>query len=353
MAALIAALAFVVAQPALSAAAAPVRIMPLGDSITGSPGCWRALLWNRLQNTGYTDIDFVGTLPRQRLLRSPYDGDNEGHGGFLATNIADQNQLPPWLAAATARHRAHALRHQRRVEQHPAATILAAYTKLVGPDAGQQPGHEDPRRADHPDEPVQLRRVRRSVVDAQQRDPGLGRRQDHRAVADHRGRPVDRLQHGHRHLRRRAPERRRRPEDGRPLVPGAGGALSAAHHRRRTTPTTTHDHRPRRSAPAPRRYRVVSQWHGRLPGRGDRRNNASAPTTGWTATLAFADGQQLNQSWNATASQSGSTVTARNLSWNGAPATGRLGLLRLPGRRAGLGPDRQLHDGLTTAGRGR
>ncbi|MCO6716812.1 cellulose-binding protein, partial [Streptomyces sp. CHB19.2] len=27
--------------------ATPVRVMPLGDSITGSPGCWRALLWNR------------------------------------------------------------------------------------------------------------------------------------------------------------------------------------------------------------------------------------------------------------------------------------------------------------------
>jgi mannan endo-1,4-beta-mannosidase len=28
-----------------AARAAPTRIMALGDSITGSPGCWRALLW--------------------------------------------------------------------------------------------------------------------------------------------------------------------------------------------------------------------------------------------------------------------------------------------------------------------
>ncbi len=35
-----------------AAAATPVRIMPLGDSITGSPGCWRSLLWNQLQNAG-------------------------------------------------------------------------------------------------------------------------------------------------------------------------------------------------------------------------------------------------------------------------------------------------------------
>jgi hypothetical protein len=33
------------------------------DSITGSPGCWRVLLWHDLQNAGFTSIDLVGTLP--------------------------------------------------------------------------------------------------------------------------------------------------------------------------------------------------------------------------------------------------------------------------------------------------
>ena len=27
-----------------------------------------------------------------------YDGENEGHGGYLATNIASQNQLVGWLS---------------------------------------------------------------------------------------------------------------------------------------------------------------------------------------------------------------------------------------------------------------
>jgi len=53
LAALAVALALVMVRPGVSSAATPVRIMPLGDSITGSPGCWRALLWNRLQSTGY------------------------------------------------------------------------------------------------------------------------------------------------------------------------------------------------------------------------------------------------------------------------------------------------------------
>lgn len=29
-----------------------------------------------------------------------YDGENEGHGGFLASGIASDNQLPGWLDSA-------------------------------------------------------------------------------------------------------------------------------------------------------------------------------------------------------------------------------------------------------------
>ncbi|GAA1746518.1 cellulose binding domain-containing protein [Luedemannella helvata] len=104
LAALVLALGYLVVQAAVSApaasAAAPVRIMPLGDSITGNPGCWRALLWNKLINAGYTNIDFVGTQAPQGCGVT-HDGDNEGHGGYLVTNVANQNMLPAWLAATT------------------------------------------------------------------------------------------------------------------------------------------------------------------------------------------------------------------------------------------------------------
>jgi len=88
----------IVIVPSLTAA--PVKIMPLGDSITGSPGCWRATLWQNLVDNGYSDIDFVGTLPDPGCGVT-YDGDNEGHGGYLATDIANNNQLPGWLSATT------------------------------------------------------------------------------------------------------------------------------------------------------------------------------------------------------------------------------------------------------------
>jgi len=113
-----------------AAAATPIRIMPLGDSITGGPGCWRALLWDRLQRTGFTDIDFVGTLLGGGCSVA-HDGDNEGHGGFLATNIANQNQLPPWLSATRPDIVLMHLGTNDVWNNIPATTILTAFSTLV------------------------------------------------------------------------------------------------------------------------------------------------------------------------------------------------------------------------------
>ncbi|MDO3700885.1 cellulose binding domain-containing protein [Micromonospora sp. C28SCA-DRY-2] len=51
-------------------------------------------------------------------------------------------------------------------------------------------------------------------------------------------------------------------------------------------------------------------------------NTGSSAINGWTLTYALPAGQQVTSAWNATVSQSGSTVTARNLSWNGSIAPG-------------------------------
>ncbi len=108
-----------------------VKIMPLGDSITGSPGCWRALLWNNLQNTGYTNINFVGTLNNSTSCGVPFDGDNEGHGGYLATNIANQNLLPGWLSATNPDIVMMHLGTNDVWNNIAPTTILAAYSTLV------------------------------------------------------------------------------------------------------------------------------------------------------------------------------------------------------------------------------
>jgi lysophospholipase L1-like esterase len=108
----------------------PVRVMALGDSITGSPGCWRALLWQQLQRSGHTDVDFVGTLPPQGCGFA-YDGENEGHGGFLATNVADQNQLPAWLSATRPDVVMMHFGTNDVWNNRSPETILAAFGKLV------------------------------------------------------------------------------------------------------------------------------------------------------------------------------------------------------------------------------
>jgi len=51
-------------------------------------------------------------------------------------------------------------------------------------------------------------------------------------------------------------------------------------------------------------------------------NTGSSPINGWTLNYNLPSGQQVTSSWNATVTQSGSAVTARNISWNGNLAPG-------------------------------
>lgn len=76
-----------------------VKMMPLGDSITGPYGCWRAYLWQKFQSANIKNIDFVGTLTDPTSCNVPFDTNNEGHSGFEAIQIVKNNQLPGWLNA--------------------------------------------------------------------------------------------------------------------------------------------------------------------------------------------------------------------------------------------------------------
>ena len=75
----------------LGGRAGALRILPLGDSTTGSV-CWRALLWQMLNQAGFTGrFDFVGSRHNDPGCNvTGYDQDNEGHPSVLITNfIAD------------------------------------------------------------------------------------------------------------------------------------------------------------------------------------------------------------------------------------------------------------------------
>ncbi|KAJ4403498.1 hypothetical protein N0V91_006551 [Didymella pomorum] len=107
-----------------------VKIMALGDSITGSPGCWRAYLWQKLQQAGIKNTDFVGTLPAQGCGFT-YDGENEGHGGYLAINIANQDLLPGWLSSTKPDVVVMHLGTNDVWNNKSPATITFAFSKLV------------------------------------------------------------------------------------------------------------------------------------------------------------------------------------------------------------------------------
>jgi len=61
--------------------------MPLGDSTTASV-CYRAQLWQMLTQSGRTQFQFIGSRNGDPGCGvSGYDRDNEGHGGYIVTDI--------------------------------------------------------------------------------------------------------------------------------------------------------------------------------------------------------------------------------------------------------------------------
>ncbi|WP_324804067.1 SGNH/GDSL hydrolase family protein [Stackebrandtia sp.] len=62
-------------------------LMPLGDSITGSPGCWRAKLWRTMNRAGYRSVDFVGTRNTPECGIT-HDADNDGYRGLKVAQAA-------------------------------------------------------------------------------------------------------------------------------------------------------------------------------------------------------------------------------------------------------------------------
>ncbi|WP_431893493.1 cellulose binding domain-containing protein [Micromonospora haikouensis] len=67
-------------------------------------------------------------------------------------------------------------------------------------------------------------------------------------------------------------------------------------------------------------YKVTSEWQGGF-GADVTITNLGDPVSGWTLTWSFATGQRITQAWNATVTQSGSAVSARDAGYNGAIGT--------------------------------
>ncbi|HEX4705635.1 MAG TPA: cellulose binding domain-containing protein [Pseudonocardiaceae bacterium] len=318
--AVVAAMTFVVAQPAVSAAA-PVRIMPLGDSITAGPGCWRALLWDHLQRTGFTNIDFVGTQMGGGCS-VPFDEDHEGHAGFAATGIADQNLLPGWLAATTPDI---VLMHLGTNDMWggtiSTAAILTAYSKLVDQMRASNPNMKIIVAQIIPMNPPSCTVCAQEVVALDSAIPawaaGKTTAQSPITVVDQwtgfdsATDSVDGVHPNDVGFQKMA-------DRWYPAVAAALGGTPPPPPPSTTTsppPVTTTTPQPPGACVAT--YSVVSQWTGGFQGQVTVRNGSAATTSAWTATFGFGNGQQISQSWNATVTQQSAMVTAQNLSWNG------------------------------------
>jgi lysophospholipase L1-like esterase len=348
IAAMLAALAVVLVRPAESAVAAPVRIMPLGDSITAGPGCWRAKLWHRLQTSGYTNIDFVGGVSDGGGCNPgySYDFDHEGHGGYSATGIADNNQLPPWLTAA---HPDVILMHLGTNDMWggyiPLATKLTAFTKLVGQMRADNPAIKIVVAQIIPMSAAACATCPADVIALNNAIPGwaagLTTAQSPITVADlwtgfdavaDTGDGVHPNDGGFEKmsnawypaLTRVLGGATQSPSPSRPASASASpsaspsaSASASASASRSVSPSASSG-----GGKCTATYKVVSQWGGNFQGEVAITNTSATASSAWTTTFTFANGQQLSQAWNATPTQSGATVTARNVTYNGALAPG-------------------------------
>lgn len=309
LALLVTALSVTVAQ-----AATPVKVMTLGDSITAAPGCWRAIMWDRLQDNGYTNVDMVGTQSGDGC-GFPYDSNHEGHSGFTATGIANQNQLPPWLSATTPDI---VLMHLGTNDVWngtiTTAAILTAYSKLVDQMRASNPNMKILVAQIIPMNPTGCGTCGQRVVELNNAIPGWASGKTTTAspirvvdlwtgfsTATDTFDGVHPVTSGFQKM----------SDDWYPALTAALGS-----------PPPPDDDPPPPTGTCVATYAVTGQWNDGFQGEVSVRNAGTAASSSWTATFSFANGQRVTQSWNATVTQNAAAVTARNVGWNGALAPG-------------------------------
>jgi lysophospholipase L1-like esterase len=296
-----------------AAAATPVKVMTLGDSITAAPGCWRAIMWNRLQADGYTDVDMVGTQSGDGC-GIPYDSNHEGHSGFTAVGIANQNQLPAWLSATTPDI---VLMHLGTNDVWngtiTTAQILAAYSTLVDQMRASKPTMKILVAQILPMNPTGCGTCGQRVQELNAAIPGWAASRTTStspitvvdqwtgfSTATDTFDGVHPVESGFQKMSDR-------------WYPALTAALG-------TPPPPDDDPPPTGTCAAT--YEVTGQWSDGFQGEVSLRNAGTTSASTWTATFNFTNGQRVTQAWNATVTQNTAAVTARPATWNGALAPG-------------------------------
>jgi lysophospholipase L1-like esterase len=325
---LVTALGFVVAQQPASTAAPAARVMALGDSITAAPGCWRAYLWQQLQAAGYTAVDFVGTA-RGDGCGFAYDDNHEGHSGFLATGIANQNQLPPWLSATNPDIVImHLGTNDMWGGQTPVSTVLGAYTTLVNQMRANNPRMKIIVAQILPMGQPACTACTQAVINLNAAIPnwaaGLSTTQSPIVVVDQwtgfsvatdTGDGVHPNDSGFRKMANKYFTPLTRLVDGVTTQPSGSSSSS-----RPASPSSSSSSPPQPAPDCQATYTIAGQWQGGFQAEVTVR--AARPIATWTVTMRYANGQQITQGWSATYSQTGAVLTARPANWNAGLPTG-------------------------------
>ncbi|WP_410575332.1 cellulose binding domain-containing protein [Amycolatopsis sp. cmx-4-61] len=289
------------AVSAPAAAATPVAIMPLGDSITqgGSIGGYRLDLGAKLRADGRS-VDFVGSLSDGPA--SMPDRDHEGHPGWTIAQI-DAN-VSGWLTRF-----------------HPRTILLHIGTNdMYGSDPAGAPRRlsalVDRITNQAPDTDVFVATIIPiRFADQTVRTFNAAIAPDLRAKAA-AGKRV--------HLVDMYPSVAIAdlPDGIHPDAAGYSKMATTWYNALKAVPGSIGgDPQPPSGGPCTATPRVVGSWTGGFQGEVTVANTGTAALDGWTVRFTLPDGQSVGQVWGGTASGTG-PVTVRNAAYNGALGAG-------------------------------
>ena len=326
------------ADAATTAATTPVKVMPLGDSLTGGPGCWRALLWSSLQAGGYTGVDFVGTLPGGGCNLAVWDGDNEGHGGYLAINTAAQNLLPGWLSATSPDMVMMTFGTNDVWNAKPTADIITAFSTLVDQMRANNPSMRILVAKIPPVAPSGCTYCQQGTIDLNAAIPGWAATKtttqspitvvDQWTGWDPVADTIDGVHQSDSGNQKMAAiwytALTKALGATTPASPQTSAPSSSASASRSTSASASASASASQSASTgtaacSATYSVTNSWQGGFQGEVAVKAGSEGVSR-WTVSWTLGSGQTITQAWNATLSTSGSSVTATGVGWNSALA---------------------------------
>ena len=286
----------------VGAQADPVRIMPLGDSITqgGSIGGYRLDLGAKLRSSGRA-IDFVGSLADGP--GSMPDRDHEGHPGWTIAQV-DANVVS-WLRTYTPRT---VLLHIGTNDMYGSDPAGAPnrLSALIDKITNQVPGADvfvatiiPIRFAD------QTVRTFNAAITPIVRAKAAAGRKVH-LVDMYPSVPISDL-----------------PDGIHPNASGYGKMATTWYNALLSVPGSIGGgtQEPPAGGVCTATPRVTGNWSGGFQGEVTVANTLSSGLSGWTVVLPLPNGHTLSQIWGGTASGAG-TVTVKNVDYNGSLAAG-------------------------------